>query len=225
MTGGHNASPESWPVDQCRASAASAGPPTSHSTAGRSPCQRIGERQRRRQADGQAVGLEVDTQPRGGNDRGISWAACSSDVTSRCSTHDGTSAGSRGHLVGTWSCGTTRASSAADRPPPCARPPRAAPGPQPRPRRTAIWAPDRANRSSWVAMSGTQIDGRSPIRTSSATPSRNVAGSTSIVVHPQRAGPLSNSSQRAAVTASTIAASGSCNRLARCVCASQPRDT
>ena len=39
-----------------------------------------------------------------------------------------------------------------------------------------------------------------------------------------RAGPLSNSSQRAAVTASTIDASGSCNRLARCVWASQPRD-
>ena len=37
--------------------------------------------------------------------------------------------------------------------------------------------------------------------------------------------PVQQSSQCAAVTASTKPASGSCNRLARCVCASQPRTT
>ena len=72
-----------------------------------------------------------------------------------------------------------KGSSVADRRPPGARRRRAAPVPQPRSRpraRRAIWAPVRAHRSSWVAISGTQIAARSPSRTSSATPRMNVAG-------------------------------------------------
>ena len=40
-TGGHNASPVSWPVDQSPWFNGIGGPETSHNIAGRSPCQRM----------------------------------------------------------------------------------------------------------------------------------------------------------------------------------------
>ena len=104
-----------------------------------------------------------------GNELGINRAECSSDVTSWRSTHDGTRPGSDGIVAGLVAVGMN----VQVHPPQISHRLVLARGVQ-YPRRRLdhgkpIWAPDRANRSSWVAMSGTQIDGRSPIRTSSAT--------------------------------------------------------